>query len=115
MKNKTILITGSAKRIGREIALFMAKNGWNVAIHYNNSQIEAEELVQEIKILGVNACAVKADLNNEGEVNGVIAAVNAEIGEIDALVNNASYFKNDNFDSLMFDITNSHLTQFSSS
>jgi NAD(P)-dependent dehydrogenase (short-subunit alcohol dehydrogenase family) len=96
MKNKTILITGSAKRIGREIALFMAKNGWNVAIHYNNSQIEAEELVQEIKILGVNACAVKADLNNEGEVNGVIAAVNAEIGEIDALVNNASYFKNDN-------------------
>jgi NAD(P)-dependent dehydrogenase (short-subunit alcohol dehydrogenase family) len=95
MKDKTILITGSAKRIGRAIAVSMAKHGWNIAIHYNNSQADAEDTLNEIKALGVKACLVQADLTHEAQLNTIFPQVNAKIGPVSCLINNASVFKND--------------------
>ncbi|PIR33838.1 MAG: short-chain dehydrogenase, partial [Alphaproteobacteria bacterium CG11_big_fil_rev_8_21_14_0_20_44_7] len=63
---KNALITGAAKRIGREIAMKLAKNGWNIAIHHNTSS--PDEILAEIKSLGVEAISIQADLNNDAEV-----------------------------------------------
>ncbi len=99
MENKTVLITGSAKRIGRAIALSMAESGWNVAVHYNVSQNEAEDLQKHIKSLGVKSCIVHADLRNEAQLRDIFPQVNHKLGVVDCLINNASVFKNDNIDS----------------
>ncbi|MBT5641124.1 MAG: SDR family NAD(P)-dependent oxidoreductase, partial [Rhodobiaceae bacterium] len=48
INNKTVLITGAAKRIGKSIASDLAKNSWNIVIHYNNSDKEANELAEQI-------------------------------------------------------------------
>jgi NAD(P)-dependent dehydrogenase (short-subunit alcohol dehydrogenase family) len=107
MENKSVLITGAAKRIGREIALHMAQNGWNVAVHYNTSETEANALVREIEQLGRKAIAVSADLSDEKQVRGVFAA--AKIGKIDCLINNASVFENDKLENLSSESFNRHM------
>lgn len=94
--NKNLLITGAAKRLGREIALAMAYDGWNVAIHYNNSHEEAQITAEEIRKKGRKAITVKADLTNHEEVAKIFPLVNEQLGEISCLINNASMFKNDN-------------------
>lgn len=98
MENKTVLITGAAKRVGREIAISLAESGWNVAIHYNSSKNDAEDLLKHVKSLGVKACLIQADLTNEGQARAVFAAANKQIGVVSCLINNASVFKNDNID-----------------
>lgn len=96
MLEKTVLITGAAKRIGREIALSMAEAGWNVAVHYNYSGDEAEETAQCIRRLGVRACIIRADMMVAAQVPGILAQANEQVGPVTCLVNNASVFKNDN-------------------
>jgi NAD(P)-dependent dehydrogenase (short-subunit alcohol dehydrogenase family) len=66
-QNKAVLVTGAAKRLGREIALEFARQGWDVAIHYGQSEVEAEAAVAEIQNLGRRAIAFKADLSKEAE------------------------------------------------
>ncbi len=109
MKNKSVLITGAAKRIGREIALSMADDGWDIAIHYNSSKKEAEELLQEIVDKGVRACKIQADLANETQVLQIISQANEELGEISCLINNASSFKNDDITDMSRDIWDAHM------
>jgi short-subunit dehydrogenase len=98
MTKKLVLITGAAKRIGKAIACAMAENGWNVAVHYNNSQNEAEDVVKYIESKGVRACLIKADLADEAQTRNIFNQVNAKLGVVSCLVNNASVFKNDNID-----------------
>lgn len=96
MEKKTVLITGAAKRIGKATAVTMAQEGWNVAIHYNTSQNEAEDTLKYIKSFGVKGCIIQADLNNEQQTRAIIGKASEKLGTINCLVNNASVLKNDN-------------------
>lgn len=73
-------MTGAAKRLGREIALKFARQGWDIAIHYGQSASDAQATVAEIQSLGRKAVALKADLASEAEINSLFSAVVAEFG-----------------------------------
>ena len=91
------LVTGGAKRIGREIALYLAGRGFDVAVHYATSQTDADRTVADIRALGRQAVALQADLLDEAALAGLIpAAVQALGGPLTLLVNNASIFDYDN-------------------
>lgn len=89
---KSALVTGGARRIGRGIALALARAGADVAITYRNSQDAAGETVREIEALGCRALAVQCDVRSEASVHEAIAATNGHFGRLDLLVNNAALF-----------------------
>jgi NAD(P)-dependent dehydrogenase (short-subunit alcohol dehydrogenase family) len=91
----TALVTGAAKRIGQAIALDLARQGWAVAIHYNSSSAEAEDVVARIVRDGRRAASFRADLNVEAEVAALIDRVVGDLGPMRCLVNNASVFERD--------------------
>jgi len=95
MEKKLVLITGAAKRIGKAVALSMAENGWDVAIHYNNSQGDAEDTLKQIKLLGANGHIFKADLTNLQQTHALLDEINKKLGVVTCLINNASVFMND--------------------
>lgn len=91
------LVTGAGKRLGREMALALAKNGHDVAVHYASSEDAARVLVEEIQALGRNAVAVHADLLDETQVQTLVARSTESLdGPLTVLVNNASIFEYDN-------------------
>ncbi len=92
IKGKVVLITGGVKRIGKEIALHLAKAGANIAITYRTSEKEADKTVSEIKRLGVKAAAFYADVSREPDVQLAVQEVLEMFKRIDVLVNNASNF-----------------------
>lgn len=71
--NKKILVTGSSRGIGREIALYLAKNGFDIDVHYVGNQAKAEETVKEIKSFGRNAEILKFDIKNREECASVLS------------------------------------------
>ncbi len=90
------LVTGAGKRLGREMALYLARRGYDVAIHYAASRSEAEAVVKEITATGRRACALRADLLIEAQVEKLIPmAVQGLGGPLTVLVNNASIFEYD--------------------
>jgi len=89
------LVTGSGRRIGREIALGLAHAGWDICVHYGNSESSASEVVGEIRALGRRAEAVRADLCNEDEVSRLIPDCIALLGTPTCVVNSASAFEYD--------------------
>jgi len=96
LTGKTALVTGAGKRLGREIALALARRGANIVVHYNTSIAEAQRVVKEIKALGVDAIAVKADQSNARQVRAAVK----KAGEIDVLVASAAVFRRTPFTSL---------------
>ena len=92
LQGKTALITGAAKRIGREVAFALADAGCHVAIHYNTSPAEAETLRAEIGLLGVNAWTVQADFAQPEQYETLIERAERLAGPIETLINNASIF-----------------------
>ena len=92
------LITGAARRIGRAIALDLARHGWDVAVHFHSSADEADSLVREIEALGRRAIALGADLRNEDEVVRLVPSAAGALGPLTLLVNNASAFEMDRID-----------------
>lgn len=92
LKNKTILITGASKGIGRACALAFAEQGANVIINYLNDEGAAQEVATDAGTHGVKALVVKADISNQEQVDAMFAKVKAEFGTIDVLVNNAGLF-----------------------
>ena len=91
--NKRILITGAAKRIGKEMALSFFNKGWNIVIHYNSSKEEAEALAHKMNSERSNsAMLVQANLDNANEVEKLAEKILSKNGSIDALINNASTF-----------------------
>jgi 3-oxoacyl-[acyl-carrier protein] reductase/pteridine reductase len=88
MKDKVVLVTGSAKRIGRGIALRLAAEGARVAIHYDRSEQEARRTAEECG----GAPIFRANLESVGEIQRLFAEVDAHFGRLDALVNNAARF-----------------------
>ncbi len=89
------LITGAARRIGRAIALDLARAGWPVCVHYNASAAEAEAVVADIRAAGGRAVALAADLADANAVQRLIPAAAAALGPLACLVNNASLFEID--------------------
>jgi hypothetical protein len=93
------LVTGGARRLGREIALELAAQGWGVAVHYGNSQAQAQATVQELRALGAEAHAFAADLADEVACRTLVPAVLGHFGRLRAVVNNASLFEYDDVQS----------------
>ena len=90
IKNKNALITGASKGIGRAIAIELAKQGVNVAINYNKSKKEAEEISNElINEYNVKSIILKGDVSNKEDCNILIQESIATFGNLDILVNNA--------------------------
>jgi NAD(P)-dependent dehydrogenase (short-subunit alcohol dehydrogenase family) len=92
---KTALVTGAGKRLGRAIALDLAADGWNVVIHYNNSEDEADSAAQAVRAFGMEAATVRCDLSKEADTRTLIDRAAAELGPLTALVNSASLFEDD--------------------
>lgn len=93
LKGKNVIVTGATRGIGREIALTLAQNGANIAINYRNLSSEVEDLINEIKELGVDALAIKCDVSISDEVDNFIKEVKNHYNTIDVLVNNAGITK----------------------
>lgn len=89
------LITGAAKRLGRVIALKLAAEGFDIAIHYRSSKAEAEALALEVRSLGRRAALVEGELSAEAEVAALVPCAVAALGGLTALVNCASVFEDD--------------------
>ena len=106
-KNKNALITGAGKRVGQAIAIALASDGWNVALHYNTTS--PDETLAKIKAYGVKFCTIQADLNNLAEVERVLPQANVQLGEISLLINNASIFEKCSFAETNEDIFDRHM------
>jgi NAD(P)-dependent dehydrogenase (short-subunit alcohol dehydrogenase family) len=100
LARQVALVTGAAKRIGRSIALRLAKEGADVVVNYAKSKAEAEELASEIQSLGRRAIALQADVSRRADVQRMFAAVDKEFGRLDILVNNAGVFFEAKFEEL---------------
>lgn len=96
-ERKAALVTGAAKRLGRAIALDLARDGWDIALHFNNSDSDAEETARAVRTLGRNVTLVKADLASETETEAVVDRATAALGTVTALINSASVFENDDW------------------
>jgi pteridine reductase len=91
--NKTVLVTGAAKRLGRAIALRAADAGMNVVAHYFSSERDAESLAREVGAKGRDAWLVRADLSDPNAAETLMSVAVEKAGGIDALVNSASIFR----------------------
>lgn len=96
-------MTGAARRLGREIALALARAGWQVAVHFKSSREDAEETAEACKKIAGAATSFEADLSDEDAVRALVPRVVAEFGGLEAVVNNASLFEFD--DTATFNMT----------
>jgi len=111
LQGQTALVTGAALRLGRDISLDLAQQGVNVVVHYNRSAETAEQVVAEIRALGVNAWSVQGDFAEPGGYEGLIDRVLAQCDSLDILVNSASIFPEGRLNDLSFGdvMTNVHV------
>lgn len=97
---KAVLITGASRGIGRAIALALAKDGFDVGVHYNTFSEGANEVVNQIKNLGRDAIALQANLKQENEVKNLINIFTKQFTSVFGLVNNAGVYNRVEFDKL---------------
>ncbi len=109
MKNKNLLITGAATRIGKAIALRFAEKGWNIALHYFRSSAKAKKLKKIIEQNFVKATLIKADLKNPKQAEKIVSLARKNLGTIDCLVNNAALFEKDDVTNFTTKSWNNHL------
>lgn len=103
------LVTGAAKRLGREMALYLAERGYDVAIHYAGSQADAEQTAADARALGVNARTFQVDLLDADATQDLVPRVAKAMGQLQVLVNNASIFDYDNIHSATLDGWDRHI------
>jgi len=103
LNNKVALVTGSAHRVGKAIALALARQGVHIVVHYGASEGPARETVKEIKSLGVDALAVRADLRNPDAIASLFEAMQERFDRLDILVNSAASFVKQPFDEIGLD------------
>lgn len=91
---KVVLVTGSARRVGRVIALAFAEQGANCVIHYASagSAADAESAAEEVRAFGSEALVIKGDQANSADIARLIEAVSERFGRLDVLINSASIF-----------------------
>jgi NAD(P)-dependent dehydrogenase (short-subunit alcohol dehydrogenase family) len=95
---RAALVTGAGRRIGRAIALDLARAGWAVAVHYNSSAQAAEEVAADIEAGGGRAVALQAELSDEAQAAALVPDATAALGPLGCLINNASAFENDSIE-----------------
>lgn len=103
------LVTGAAKRLGREMALYLAGRGYDVAVHYDRSASEAEEVAAQARALGVSAMEFRADLLDEAATAELVPEIGRKLGRLTVLVNNASIFDYDNIHNATTESWNRHI------
>jgi NAD(P)-dependent dehydrogenase (short-subunit alcohol dehydrogenase family) len=103
LNEKSALVTGGARRIGREIALALAHAAADITITYRESVAEAQETVRRIEDLGRRALAIPCDVRSEPSVCDAVAAAVAFHGRLDLLVNNAAIFESVALDQITLD------------
>lgn len=96
MNKKIALVTGSAKRIGREIVIHLANNNYQPLIHYNQSANDAKNLKKLLFEHGITSKIIKYDFNNINNIKKFSSECIKKFGTIDLLINNASIFIEDN-------------------
>ncbi|MEJ6021810.1 SDR family oxidoreductase [Ramlibacter sp. PS4R-6] len=108
---RTALVTGAAKRLGREIALGLAAGGWQVAVHYRSSADEAQQTLQDCRKLapGLRFESFAADLADEAAARALVPQVAGRFGTLDAVVNSASLFQHDSFTTFGADSLRAHM------
>ena len=108
-ERKKVLITGASKRIGKSIALNLAKHGYDIAIHYNKSKTSAINLVEELNSLKVRSSIFKLDLMKIDKIEEWFDEINKVFGTVNVLINNASVFEYDSLKSSSLSSLNKHL------
>ncbi len=107
LSGRTVLVTGSAKGLGREILLATAARGATTAVHYHTSADAAREVAEIARDRGVAAVTtVQADVTDPDSVDGLFAAVESELGSVDVLVNNVGDFAPAHWEDLDFETWN---------
>lgn len=105
----TVLVTGAAKRLGREIAVALAKAGWQVAVHYRFSEREAINTVAECAMYTPASTEFQCDLSDEAAVRALLPRVVAQLGPVDAVVNSAATFEHDSAATFSYEALQTHL------
>jgi pteridine reductase len=90
--NKVALVTGSGKRLGREVALGLAERGADVVIHYRSSAEDALKVVAEVEKFGRRSIALQADLEDVTQIDTLFEKLESQLGRLDILVNSAASF-----------------------
>ena len=106
---KAALITGSAKRIGKAIALHLAENGFDIALHYNTSKADAQTVAKEIKDKGQDCILLQCDISNINNVLTLIDKAKQSFPSLSLLINNASVFEKRSFFESNPDFFENHL------
>lgn len=91
--NKVALITGSSRGIGKQIAIKLAKNGYNIVVNYVNKNEEVEKTIEELKQFGVEVLEAQGDISNYEQSEKIVNSTIEKFGQIDVLVNNAGITK----------------------
>lgn len=103
-----VLVTGAARRLGRAIAIELARAGHDIALHYRHSAADCEASAAYVRALGVRAECFQADLADEAACRALVPMVAARLGRIDAVINNASHFEYDDAASFSFATMETH-------
>lgn len=106
---RVALVTGAAKRLGREIACALADAGWDIAVHFHQSHAEAESTVDDIRRRGRRAASFRCDLADEEQVKALLPAVLRHFGSVRCVVNNASMFDYDGAQDFTFGRLDAHM------
>lgn len=109
MESRAALITGAARRVGREIALYLAAQGWDLGLHYGRSKDDAESLADEVKAMGARCALYQGDLADSGAPAEIVGLFLTDFPQGRMLVNNASLFEHDTIEDLRLDLWNLHL------
>ncbi len=109
IKKRAVLVTGAARRIGRELALDLAKHGWAVGVHYYHSMDDAESLVTTINRRGGRAVALQANLGHDETVEDLVPEAVRRLGPLTCLINNAGVFEPDAIETLTRSTWDRHL------
>ena len=103
LNEKTCLVTGASRGIGRSIAIELAEKGANVGVNYRTSESAARDVAHRIEAFGENAAIVQSDVSEMNDVQRMAEDVRAELGRIDVLVNNAGITADNRFEEMSRD------------
>lgn len=104
-----VLVTGSARRLGREIALGLAQAGWDVVVHCHTSVADAQATCNDIHAMGRKTMHVAADLSEEADTRELFAQAVAGMGRVDAVVNSAAIFEFDTATTFSYALLEEHM------
>lgn len=107
--NRTILITGASRRVGRQMALYLARRGHHIAIHCRKEDKDSTSLVTALDKLGVRSAVIAAELSDAKQLTTIVSRARKVLGSLSVLINNAALFEKDNLATLAPEQFNAHM------